>query len=249
MRKNIIIFSLIVLIISGATWAGCSLPQTLQDFKDIRSSLSTGQFRVLTLETLLTATRTDFEEAMNALSRKTVELEESRDTLASAADYLKLTQAQLEYSNNQFSQAQAQLATTRGQLTKALNDATTVKDGAKPPRPFNSVTEAQSWLDKNHLPFVLIADSSGTVSFSQSKADARYDCDDYARDYQQLALKSGYIINLCPVINGQVWGITVSPLLEAHIACWVQIDNIYYYIESVPGLNNSYQLIRITSAD
>ena len=249
MPKNLVIISLIIFIITGAIWAGCGLPQKFRDFKDAQSNLAAEQSRILALETSLASTRTDFAEAVNALSGKTVELAESRDTLAGAVDYLTTTQAQLEKSRYQLSQVQEQLATAQGQLTTAINDANAGKDEAKPPRPFDSVPEAQAWLDNHHLPFVLIADQNGTINFSQPQADSRYDCDDYARDYQQLALKSGYIINLCPVIYGRVWGIKVSGLLEAHIACWVQIGNIYYYIESVPDLDNSYQLTRITSAD
>lgn len=249
MPKNLIIISLIIIIIASAIWASFGVSQKLHALADTQSSLAAEQSRSLALATSLASTETQLKTVETVLSVKKVELDKNQDTLAGAVDYLTITQSQLEYSKYQLNQVREQLATTQGQLTTALNDTNTGKDEAKSPRPFNSVPEAQAWLDQNHLPAVLIADPNGAINFSQPQADSRYDCDDYARDYQQLALKSGYIINLCPVIYGRVWGITVSNLLEAHIGNWVQIDNIYYYIESVPGLDNSYQLTRITSAD
>jgi hypothetical protein len=116
------------------------------------------------------------------------------------------------------------------------------------PRNFNSVEEAQAWLDNHHLPFRLTAGQNGQADFT-AKNDSRYDCDDYARDFQQQALECGYIVNLCPVSNGRVWGIKVTTLTETHIACFVQIGNTFYYIESVPGMDNSYQLTRLINAD
>ena len=249
MPKNLVIISLIIIIVASAIWAGLGVSQKLHALEDTKSSLAAEQSRTLALETSLASTETQLKTVETVLSGKTIELEKSQSTLAGAVDYLTITQSQLEYSRNQLSQTQEQMATAQGQLTTALNDANAGKDEAKSPRPFNSIAEAQSWLDQNHLPFVLIAGQNGTINLSQPSADPRYDCDDYARDYQQLALKSGYIINLCPVIYGRVWGISVSDLWEAHIGGWVQIDNIYYYIECVPGLYNSYQLTRITSAD
>jgi len=245
MPKNLVIISLLALLIVGATLAGCGFAYNSNALKDAQSNLAAEQSRTQVLETALASIENKLKATETALSGKTIELEESQGTLASATDYLTLIQSQLEYSRQQLNQVQKQLAIAQAQLTSALNDV----DESDQPRLFNSIQEAQAWLDNHHLPFVLIANQTGAINFSQPQADTRYDCDDYARDYQQLALKSGYIINLCPVIYGRVWGIAVSDVMEAHIGCWVQIDDIYYYIESVPGLDNSYQLTRITSAD
>ena len=249
MLKNLIIYSLIIIIITGGIWAGYTLPQIFHDFKDAQSNLGAEQSRVLALENSLASTQNNLKETVSDLTGKTANLDESQDALIRAENDLTATQARLEISQYQLSQVQDQFATVQEQLTIALNDATTVKDESPPPRPFISVQEAQAWLDNHQLPVVLIADQNGIINISQTQLDSRYDCDDYARDYQQLALNSGYIISLCPVENGEVWGIKVSLLPEAHIACWVEIDNIYYYIESVPNLYNSYQLTRIISAD
>jgi hypothetical protein len=245
MHKNIIIFSLIILIITGATWAGFGLPQKIHALAGTQSNLAAEQSRVLALETTLASTKNELSAVETTVSTKTAELNNSQQALARTTDYMAMMQSQLEISQYQINLLREQLATAQTQQA-----ATTVEsDNTNTPRPFNSVQEAESWLDENHLPTVLIAGQNGAISFTQPLADPRYDCDDYARDYQQLALKSGYVINLCPVIYGRVWGISVSNLMEAHIGGWVQIDNIYYYIECVPGLDNSYQLTRITSAD
>lgn len=116
------------------------------------------------------------------------------------------------------------------------------------PRAFTSAGEAQDWLDLHHLPVRLVADGTGKIDFSRQHNDD-YDCDDYARDFQQMALENGYIVNLCPVIGGEVWGVKVTVFTETHIACWVQIDDAYYYIETVPGVENSYRLVFIMNAD
>jgi len=247
--KNPIILSLIIIIITGGIWAGYTLPQISHDSEVAASNLATEQSRVLALKNSLASTQNNLKETVSALTGKTSQLDESQDALTRVENDLTATQARLEISQYQLSQVQDQLATVQGQLTIALNNSNTVKNESNPPRPFNSVQEAQEWLDNHQLPVVLITNQSGIINFSQPQSDSRHDCDDYARDYQQLALKSGYIINLCPVENGEVWGIKVSLLPEAHIACWVQIDNTYYYIESVPNLPNSYQLTRIIDAD
>ncbi len=115
---------------------------------------------------------------------------------------------------------------------------------------FASFEEAQTWVNVNKLPIVLIADNSGNINLINSKPDSRYDCDDYARDFQNLALKMGWQITQIPInANGQIWGVQVmSPSPIPHVANWTRIGNSYYYIESSPS-TNSWKLIWVGDAD
>jgi hypothetical protein len=249
MRKNIIIFSLVVIILGGAIGAGSTLPRTFHTVRETESSLVESQSLVLAMEDNLATTRNNLASTVTALSGNTTYLEESQQQIASLTAYLALIQGQLADSENQLNQTQSQLVATQSELTTAISNAGDEEEEATSPRPFNSVQEAQEWLDSHHLPCVLIAGQNGSINLFNPGWDPRYDCDDYARDYQQLALESGYIINLCPVANGQVWGIKVCNFVQSHIGCWVQIDDVYYYVECVPGYANSFKLTRIISAD
>ena len=76
-----------------------------------------------------------------------------------------------------------------------------------------SVEEVQSWVDENNLPLNLIADDNGVVCFYDYKGDPRYDCDDYATDFENLALGVGLKITQIPVVNGSVWGVKVTDII------------------------------------
>ena len=111
-----------------------------------------------------------------------------------------------------------------------------------------SVEEAQSWVDENNLPKVLVADSNGVIYFNDYKGDSRYDCDDAATDFEDLALAAGLKITQIPVVNGRIWGVKVTDIMGNHVGNWTKINGIYYYIESSPS-ENSFKLVKIMSAD
>ena len=119
------------------------------------------------------------------------------------------------------------------------------------PRFFESVEEAEDWIDnpQNQLPIVFIADENGVIDFNNYKTDPLYDCDDYAEDYERLALKAGYIITQVPVSNGKIWGIKVTDNVVAnHVGNWTKIKNTYYYIESSPSTSR-WKLVKVMDAD
>jgi len=113
------------------------------------------------------------------------------------------------------------------------------------PRFFESAEEAQAWVDENHLPIKFI----GKMDLENYKPDSRYDCDDYSEDYQTLALESGLILTECPVTDGRIWGVRVTDIMEYHVGCWTKIAGTYYYIESSPGGENQWRLVKIRDAD
>jgi hypothetical protein len=245
MRKNIIILILAAVILGGAGGAGWALSRAPQAARETDPATVVSPSSVSVLEDSLALTHADLATALNELAEKTTALEASRQALTNTNAYLAKVESDLNTSLSQLSQAESELTNTREQLAAAIAE----NNESTPPRAFQSVPEAESWLDSHHLPYVMIAGQDGSISFNEPVADARYDCDDYARDYQAMALESGYIIDLCPVIYGAVWGIKVCDFPQAHIGCWAQIGDTYYYIECVPGYANSFKLTRITSAD
>lgn len=119
------------------------------------------------------------------------------------------------------------------------------------PRYFESVEEAEQWISnpQNQLPITFIADEDGVVDFSNYKGNPLYDCDDYAEDYELLALKAGFIITEVPVLNGRIWGITVTDNDAGyHVGNWTKIKNTYYYIESSPSTSR-WKLVKVMDAD
>ena len=119
------------------------------------------------------------------------------------------------------------------------------------PRYFESIEEAEQWIGnpKNQLPIVFIADENGVADFNNYKGNPLYDCDDYAEDYELLALKAGFIITEVPVSYGRIWGIKVTDNDDAnHVGNWTKIKNTYYYIESSPS-SSRWKLIKIMDAD
>ena len=118
------------------------------------------------------------------------------------------------------------------------------------PRFFESVEEAEDWIDnpQNQLPIVFICDENGVVDFNNYKTNPLYDCDDYAEDYERLALKAGYIITQAPVSNGRIWGVKVTDNEGNHVGNWTKIKNTYYYIESSPSTSR-WKLVKVMDAD
>jgi hypothetical protein len=118
------------------------------------------------------------------------------------------------------------------------------------PREFNSVDEAQTWLDANHLPTVIFVGATGEAILNPTAQDNRYNCNDYAQDLQEKALRDGYLLTYCPVMNGRVWEtFNVTDVLACHIGLIARIGDNYYYVEPIPEHETSYQLIYMTHAD
>jgi len=115
----------------------------------------------------------------------------------------------------------------------------------QPPRFFESTAEAQAWIDENHLPIKFI----GKMDLENYTPDSRYDCDDYSEDYQALAFESMLIVTECPVTDGKIWGVRVTDILENHVGCWTKINNAYFYVETSPGGEARWQLVKISDAD
>lgn len=113
---------------------------------------------------------------------------------------------------------------------------------------FESLEQAKSWISKHELPVVLIANEYGTINLDSATHDPRYDCDDYARDLEDLALNDGYKITQVPVINGYVLGVYVTPIPGLHIGNWTRINDVFYYIESSPSTTR-WNIVKIRNAD
>jgi len=116
------------------------------------------------------------------------------------------------------------------------------------PRRFPDVDSAKGWTLSHALPVVLIADSSGVVRLDKSGHDPRYDCDDYADDYEMLALSDNISLWQAPVTNGRIWGVRVSNTTGNHVGMWTKIDNTYYYIEPQP-VEDKWRFVKIMEAD
>ena len=116
------------------------------------------------------------------------------------------------------------------------------------PRYFASIKEARTWIDDNRLPIVFYAGNDGTIDFNGLNYDSRYDCDNYAEDFEMLAIKSGYRIWQAPVFNGRIWNIKVTSNSNYHIGCMTRIDNTYYYIETSPS-TTQWKLVKLIAVD
>jgi len=97
------------------------------------------------------------------------------------------------------------------------------------PRYFESVEEAQKWIDDNT--FVV-------------GGDPTYDCGDYSQDWQRMAIRDGYIISEQLIEGGYLLGKHVSSITERHAGGLVKIGEAYYYFETYPS-KDSWQLIYV----
>lgn len=116
------------------------------------------------------------------------------------------------------------------------------------PQGFPDVETARDWVLSHKLPIVLIAGEDGKVSFTDYSWNPIYDCDDYADDYEAMALSENILLWQCPVSNGEVWGVKVSETTENHIGLWTKINGIYYYIEP-QSYEDEWRFVEIISAD
>ena len=96
-------------------------------------------------------------------------------------------------------------------------------------RHFESVEEAQTWIDDNK--FVV-------------GGDPDYDCGDYSEDWQAMALRDGYIISEQLIEGGYLLGKKVTSITERHAGCLVKIKESYYYFESTPT-KESWKLVYV----
>lgn len=115
---------------------------------------------------------------------------------------------------------------------------------------FNSVEDCESFIDSNRdkLPIMLIANSLGSVSFNSTESNKEYDCDDYARKWERIAMDAGYMFPQVPVVDGKVWGVRVTSIRVNHVGNWTMVDGVYYYLETSP-CPDRWNLVRIGSAD
>ena len=134
-----------------------------------------------------------------------------------------------------------------GYFTMVNRNAARV-EGYSGPREFETVAQAQAWVDAHRLPLVLIAGADGSVNFNKPVTNQLYDCDDYATDFENAALKEGWKITQVPVTDGKIWGVPVTGLKAYHVGNWTKIAGVYYYIESSPAPDN-WKLRRILAAD
>ncbi|MCK9369881.1 hypothetical protein M0R04_08255 [Candidatus Dojkabacteria bacterium] len=122
---------------------------------------------------------------------------------------------------------------------------------------FSSLEEARKWINDNKLDSILYfsePDSTGkqTLDLDGYKTNPKYDCDDYAGNFQRRAFEAGYNIWQVPVYCGKIWGRTVTMTADGyayHIGNMTRIGNGYYYIESSPGAANQWVLQLVAYAD
>ncbi|MEE8419038.1 MAG: hypothetical protein V3S02_02890 [Dehalococcoidales bacterium] len=112
-------------------------------------------------------------------------------------------------------------------------------------REFEDLAELTDWLEKNRLPTVIVADSSGSANLLNPESSGSYDCDDYAEDLQRKALKQGLLMSQQLVLNGRVYGVRVSSITEPHMGNLAIAGNDIYYIESLPP----HDVVKIVSRD
>lgn len=117
------------------------------------------------------------------------------------------------------------------------------------PGRFTTVEAAEEWIFSHRLPVVLITDEEGTILLDRVVSDSRYDCDDYADDYEKMALSENISLWQAPVTNGKIWGVQVTENTEGnHVGLWTKIDGVYYYIEPGPT-SDEWRLVKIMAAD
>jgi hypothetical protein len=114
------------------------------------------------------------------------------------------------------------------------------------PQRFTDVDAAKEWVLSHKLPVVIIADRPNNLV--SPKHDPRYDCDDYADDYEALALSENISLWQAPVTNVCIWGVRVAEGSGNHVGMWTKIGNAYYYIEPQP-IDDKWRFIKIMDAD
>jgi len=135
-------------------------------------------------------------------------------------------------------------------ITEIVKKVEVVQEVEKPvyPQEFESKEQMESWVFSNEMPVVLIAGENGKINLIDITLDPRYDCDDYATDFENMALADGYKLTACPVTNGEIWGIKVSDKKGNHVGAWAKINGVYYYVEPMPE-SDEWKIVKIMAAD
>jgi hypothetical protein len=119
-----------------------------------------------------------------------------------------------------------------------------------PLKEFESVEQLREWITSIEikLPCVMYPAPSGETDFNRQWSDPRYDCDDYATDFQKLAAADGWIVSQCATLNGNVYWVPVTSVSGVHIGNMAKIKGVYYYIETSPSANR-WRIVKICDAD
>jgi len=135
-------------------------------------------------------------------------------------------------------------------ITEIVKEIEVVREVEKPvyPQEFESKEQMESWVFSNEMPVVLIAGEDGNINLIDITHDPRYDCDDYATDFENMALADGYKLTACPVTNGEIWGIKVSDKKGNHVGAWAKINGVYYYVEPMSE-SIEWKIVKIMAAD
>ena len=135
-------------------------------------------------------------------------------------------------------------------ITEIVKEVEVVREVEKPvyPREFESKEQMESWIFNNEMPIVLIAGEDGKINLIDIAHDPRYDCDDYATDFENMALADGCKLTACPVTNGEIWGVKVSDKKGNHVGAWTKINGVYYYVEPMPE-SDEWKIVKIMAAD
>jgi len=135
-------------------------------------------------------------------------------------------------------------------ITEIVKEVEVLREVEKPvyPQEFESKEQMESWVFNNEMPVVLIAGEDGKINLIDITHDPRYDCDDYATDFENMALADGYKLTACPVTNGEIWGIKVSDKKGNHVGAWTKINGVYYYVEPMPE-SDEWKIVKIMAAD
>lgn len=135
-------------------------------------------------------------------------------------------------------------------VTEVVKEVEVVREVEKPvyPQEFENEIQMQSWVFNHEMPVVLIAGEDGRIDFKNIQHDPRYDCDDYATDFEDIALADSYKLTACPVTNGEIWGIKVSDNKGDHVGAWTKVNGVYYYVEPMP-VSDEWKIVKIMAAD
>ena len=130
-------------------------------------------------------------------------------------------------------------------VEKVVEVSVEVKSPVYPQR-FTDKVVAEEWVLSHTLPVVIIADRANNLV--NPAFDPRYDCDDYADDYETLALSESISLWQAPVTNGRIWGVKVSNTTGNHVGLWTKIDGVFYYVEPQP-IADQWRFVKIMEAD
>ena len=158
---------------------------------------------------------------------------------------------QYDYKNQELNKLQGTYAALWKANQELGKDYELLKAYPPVPKRFESVTQAQEWLDDNPPSRIFVVNKLGIIDFNNYQTSSANDCDDYADMLEEMALADGKRITQVPVnMDGFIWQVRVMPSnTENHIAGWTRIVDTWYYIESSPDYENQWKLIKIREVD